>query len=95
MTTRETLHALIDSLPEGSLDDASRTLTELRDDRWAWLDRYADIDPPYSAEELQLMEDSFASIRTGDNVPNEVLGRMLDELCAEISRGRMRVSSTS
>ena len=101
VTTRETLHDLVDSLPETSFDYACRVLAELRDDPRAWLQRYAEIDDEpltdqeYTSEELALIDARFARVRTGDPVPDEEVGRMLGELCEELSRGRTRLSATS
>ena len=100
VTTLDTLHALIDSLPEGSLDDASRTLTELRDDRWAWLQRNAEIDDEvYTDEEMAQIQESVAraheDILAGRTKSNEEVGRMLDALCEELSSGQPTLSATS
>ena len=96
VTTRETLHALIDSLPEGSLEHASRTLTELRDDPWAWLHRYAEIDDEeYTDEELARINESFERAKTARLVPHEEVERMLDALCAELSPGQTTLSVSS
>ena len=96
VTTRETLYALIDSLPEGSLDDASRTLTELRDDRWAWLQRNFEIDDEeYTEEDMARWKDRIERARTGRLVPHEEVERMLDTLCEELSTGRTTLSTTS
>jgi predicted transcriptional regulator len=95
VTTRETLHALIDTLPEGSLDDASRTLTELRDDRWAWLQRNFEIDDePLTDADLVAIERGHEDILAGKLVSNEEVGRMLDELCAKLP-GQRELSSSS
>jgi hypothetical protein len=95
VTTRETLHALIDSLPEGSLDDAGRVLTELRDDPWAWLHRYAEIDDEvYTDEERQWLDERFERAKTARLVPHEEVERMLDALCAELSSGQTTLSAT-
>ena len=94
VTTREALHALIDSLPAGSLDDASRTLLELRDHRWAWLQRNFEIDDePLTADDLAAIERAHADILAGRTVSNEEVGRMLDALCAKLP-GQTTLSAT-
>ena len=96
VTTRENLHALIDSLPEGSLDDASRTLTELRDHRWAWLQRNFEIDDEvYTEEDMARLDERFERAKTGRLVPHEEVERMLDTLCEELSPGQTMLSATS
>lgn len=96
VTTRESLHELIDSLPEASFDNASRVLTELRDDPWAWLHRYAEIDDEvYTDEETAWLNERFERARTTRLVPHEEVERMLDALCAEQSFGQTTLSATS
>lgn len=96
MTTRDNLHILIDELPESSFDNAGRVLTELRDDPWAWLHRYAEIDDEvYSEEEKAWLDERFERAKTARLVPHEEVERMLDALCAELSPGQTTLSATS
>jgi predicted transcriptional regulator len=95
VTTLETLHALIDALPDSSLEHACRTLTELRDDPWEWIHRYAEIDDEeYTDEERAGWKQAEAEIRAGNFVSNEEVGRMLAELCAKLP-GQLELSSSS
>lgn len=95
MTTRETLHALIEALPESSLEHASRTLSELRDDPWEWLHRYAEIDDEeYSDEDRERWKQAEAEIRAGNFVSQKDVERMLAELCETSSGMALRSSSS-
>jgi hypothetical protein len=78
VTTREALHALVDSLPEGMVEPATRTLTELRDDPWAWALKNAPLDDEeYTEEDRAASERAWAGYRRGEFLTTTELDRRI------------------
>jgi hypothetical protein len=95
MTARESLLALVESLPEAMVEEATRVLTEMRDDPWAWALKNAEFDDePYTKEDRAASQRAEADRIGGRLVPDEEVGRMLNELCAK-SPGPPALSSRS
>ena len=95
MTARESLLALVESLPEDMVDEATRVLTEFRDDPWAWALKNAEFDDePYTEADRAASERAEADRLAGRLVPDAEVARMLDELCAK-SPGPLTLSNSS
>ncbi|HWP27924.1 MAG TPA: hypothetical protein VNM50_00135 [Chloroflexota bacterium] len=72
MTTREALHALLDSLPDELLPLAEERLAALRDDSFLRFMMAAPVDDePLTAEEEALIQEGEAEIARGEVVPWE------------------------
>jgi hypothetical protein len=77
------------------VEPATRALTELRDDPWAWSLKNAPLDDEeYTEEELKLLDDRTSRARSGTLVPHSEVERMLAELC-DPSSGQPKLSKTS
>ncbi|HLF55418.1 MAG TPA: hypothetical protein VI942_01095 [Thermoanaerobaculia bacterium] len=75
MTAREALHALVDRLPEGELEEAVRYLEyfEKHSGR-SFADAVAEApadDEPVTAEDLAALEEALADLRAGRVVSHE------------------------
>jgi hypothetical protein len=80
MTTREALHALIDTLPDARLDAARRYLETLRlgdDPVLLALMNAADDDEPETDEERAAVAEAYEDIRGGHTVSMEEIKREL------------------
>lgn len=78
MTARESLLALVDSLPDDIVEEATRVLTELRDDPWAWALRNAEFDDePYTDADRAATERAWAGYKRGEFVTTAELDRLL------------------
>ena len=87
VTSRATLHDLVDEIPEGTIDAAQRWLAALRDDPVARAFASAELDDePLSENEARLLDERWASARQGNIIPHEEVLRML-ELDASRSLG--------
>ena len=78
VTARESLRALVDSLPDGVVEEATRLLTELRDDPWAWTLKNAPFDDEdYTEEDRAASERAWAAYKRGEFVTTAELDRLL------------------
>jgi hypothetical protein len=79
MTTKETLHHLIDELPDDALPAAERYLESPRDD--PVLRAFAEApedDEPLTPEEIAAIDEAKAELAAGDLVPWEEVKARLD-----------------
>ena len=81
MTARESLLALVESLPEDMVEEATRVLTEFRDDPWAWALKNAEFDDePYTEADRAATERAWAGYERGEFLTTAELDRLLDAL---------------
>ena len=79
MTARESLHALVDSLPEGLVESATQTLKELQEDPWAWALKNAEFDDePYTDADRAATERAWAGYKRGEFITTVELDLLLD-----------------
>ena len=78
MTTRETLHQLVDELPERSLDVVARSLATLRDDPVLFALLIApEDDEPVTEEEARALDDALEAWRAGSVHSTDEVSRLL------------------
>lgn len=82
MTTKATLHHLVDELPESELETAAQFLERLRDNREydpvrRALDEAPEDDEPLTPEDEAAIEESRAQYRRGEYVSAEEAKREL------------------
>jgi len=78
MATKDTLHRLIDDLPDSLVDEAARRLTQLQDDPIlrAFLEAPED-DEPLTPEEIAAVEEGEAEMARGETIPwDEAMARL-------------------
>ena len=78
MTTRQTLHQLLDELPDDLLAIAEARIVALRDDPFLRFQMTApEVDEPLDEEDLAALAEADAEIARGETIPWEEAERRL------------------
>ena len=72
MSAKETLHRLVNELPECALSEAERVLTLLADPGYRALMEAPETDERLTAEDIAALEEADAEIARGEGIPWEV-----------------------